>query len=180
MNVADAEVGAPSPGLMPPGGLAAALAALPDPVFIQRAVRDADGTIVELRYAFLNEAAARLLGRPIEEVIGRALSDLFPSVRALGILDTYVCVIDSGSPASFTVPWFQDNGVEGAFWLTAVRFGDGVLVSAKDITDQQQAQRALAETSQRYQMLADNASDVLFPATPASVITWVSPSVTAF
>ena len=180
MNVADAEVGAVSPGAMPPGGLAAALAALPDPVFIQQAVRDADGTIVELRYAFLNEAAARLLGLPIEAVLGQELSRLFPSVRALGIFDTYVSVIDSGSPASFAVPQFQENDVEGAFWLTAVRFGDGVLVSARDITEQQRAQHALAETSQRYRMLADNASDVLIQGTPQSVITWVSSSVTSF
>ena len=180
MNVADAEVGAVSPGPMPPGGLAAALAALPDPVFIQQAVRDADGTIVELRYAFLNEAAARLLGLPLEAVLGRDFSQLFPSVRELGIFDTYVSVIDSGSPASFAVPWFQENDVAGAFWLTAVRFGDGVLVSARDITEQQRAQHALAETSQRYRMLADNASDVLFQASPESVITWVSLSVTAF
>ena len=64
--MADAEVGCePRPDAAGrPGSLTAALAALQDPVFIQRAVRDVDGTIVELRYSFLNEATARLLGLP--------------------------------------------------------------------------------------------------------------------
>jgi PAS domain S-box-containing protein len=125
----------PSPGLASVGELAAALSALPDPVYIMRAVRDPDGMVVELRYVFLNEASARLLARPVEPLVGRGLSEVFPSVRELGIFDRYVAVLDSASPVVFDVPWFRENGVDGSFRLTATRFEDGLLVSASDITD---------------------------------------------
>ena len=115
--------------------LTAALKVLPHPVFILRAVRDPDGTVTELQYVFLNEACAQLLGQPAEPMIGRGLTEVFPSVRKLGIFDRYVAVLDSPSPVLFDVPWFQENGVEGSFRLTASRFDDGLLVSASDITD---------------------------------------------
>jgi len=115
--------------------LAAALTVLAQPVFIMTAVRDPGGTVIELEYVFLNQACARLLGRPVEPLVGRGLTEIFPSVRALGIFDRYVAVIDSPLPVSFDVPRFHDNGVEGSFRLTASRFEDGLLVSASDITD---------------------------------------------
>jgi PAS domain S-box-containing protein len=78
----------------------------------------------------------------------------------------------------FDVPSFQESGVEGSFSVTAVRFGDGVLVSAVDTTEQRKTERALAESSQQYRMLAENASDVVVLTNPDRQATWVSPSVT--
>ena len=120
---------------------ASALAELPDPLFIMSAVRDPDGTVVELTYAFLNEAAARLYGMRVDEVLGHGQCELFPSVRELGIWDTYLAVIESGSPVSFDVPYFNEQGAEGSFRLTAVKFGDGLLISANDTTEQARAQK---------------------------------------
>jgi PAS domain S-box-containing protein len=156
----------------------AALAGMPNPVFIMKAVRDPSGQIVELLYAFLNEAAAQLLGKPIEEVLGHGQCELFPSVRELGLWDAYLGVIESGTPMAFDIPWFQENGVEGSFSVTAVRFGDGVLVSAADTTKQQEAERALTESNRQYRLLAENASDVVVLTNPDRQATWVSPSVT--
>ena len=110
-------------------------------MFIMKAIRDPDGTVVELIYAFLNEAAARLYGMQVDEVLGHGQCELFPSVRELGIWDTYLGVIDSGSRASFEVPYFNEHGVEGSFRLTAVKFGDGLLISANDTTEQVRAQK---------------------------------------
>ncbi|MGV8966906.1 MAG: PAS domain S-box protein [Cellulomonas sp.] len=160
--------------------LAAALAVIPDPIFLLRAVRDADGAIVELTYAFANDAAAQLYGRPVATFVGRGVLELFPSVRELGIFATYLAVIDSNTPASFDVPWFQENGVEGAFWLTAVRFGDGLLVSAHDLTEQRRVERSLAEAGRINVLLAENAADFVLQSTPDGVITWASSSVTSF
>ena len=130
-----------SPELASIGDQACALAELPDPVFIMKAIRDPDGTVVELIYAFLNEAAARLYGMQVDEVLGHGQCELFPSVRELGIWDTYLGVIDSGSRASFGVPYFNEHGVGGSFRLTAVKFGDGLLISANDTTEQVRAQK---------------------------------------
>jgi PAS domain S-box-containing protein len=121
--------------------LVVALATLPDPLFVFKPVRGPDGTVVELTYAFLNEAAARLYGRPIEAILGHGQRELFPSVKEQGIWDSYLAVLESGSPVSFDVPQFRENGVEGSFRLIASRLGDGLLVSATDITRQVKLER---------------------------------------
>jgi PAS domain S-box-containing protein len=168
----------PGQGLASADELAAALEALPHPVFIMKADRDPAGTVRELRYSFLNEASALLLGQPVGPLIGRGLSEVFPSVRELGIFDTYVLAIDSHAPVSFDVPSFQENGVEGSFSLTVTRFGDGLLVSAVDTTEQRKAEQELAKSSRHYRLLAENASDVVVLTNPDREVTWVSPSVT--
>jgi PAS domain S-box-containing protein len=76
------------------------------------------------------------------------------------------------------VPRFQEAGAKGSFSVTATRFGDGVLVSVADTTEQRTAERALAETSRQYRLLAENASDVVLLTNPDRQVTWVSPSVT--
>jgi len=179
MSTQDVSDPTPVQGLASNDEQLAALAALPDPLFVMKAVRDPGGEVVELTYAFVNAAAARLYGMPVEAVVGHGQCELFPSVRELGIFDTYVGVIDSGSPVSFDVPWFQENGVEGSFELTAARLGDGLLVSARGTTGQRQAEIALAETSRRYQLIAENASDVVALSDADGLVQWVSPSVTS-
>jgi len=132
---------ASSPELASTIDKASALVALPIPLFIWKAVRDPDGAVVELVYTFVNEAGARLVNMRVDDVQGHGLCEIFPSVRELGIWDTYVGVIDSGSPTSFDVPYFNESGVEGSFLLTAAKFGDGLLISANDTTEQVKAEK---------------------------------------
>ena len=167
------------PGPPSTGELAAVLAALPDPLFVLRAVRDADGAIVDLQYTYLNESGAKFYGLPTEAVLDRGFCELFPAARDLGIFSAYVSVIETGSPTSFESPPFKQDGAAGSFWRTAVRFGDGILVLVHDITEQRRAEAALAAISRQYRLLAENASDFVIQASPDGVATWVSPSVTA-
>jgi len=112
--VSSRKVSASSPELASTIDKASALVALPIPLFILKAVRDPDGTVVELAYTFVNEAGARLIGWRVDELLGHGLCEVFPSVRELGVWDTYLRVIDSGSPAFLDVPYFNENGVEGS------------------------------------------------------------------
>ena len=174
MNDADPRV--PDP-LLGADELVGALGALPDAVMILSAVRGADGTVLDLQYMYVNEAAARLYGMAREAVLGRGFCELFPSVRELGTFDVYLQVVTSGAPVSFEASPFLKSGTQGSFWRTAVRFGDGVLILVRDITEQRQAEVALARTSRQYQLLAENASDVVMLLSPGWTFDWVSGSV---
>ena len=82
----------PSPGLGSMSEWASALAALPDPVLVFEAVRDSGGTVVELTCTFVNEAASRLYGMSVDEVLGHGVIELFPLIKEAGTWDAYLGV----------------------------------------------------------------------------------------
>ena len=135
MNMRDDSDAAAAPGLASTRELAAALSALPHPVFILKPVRDRGGAVVELQCVFFNQACARLLGRPVEPLVGRGLSEVFSSAGELGIFEKWLEVVESSSPASLDMPWLHEHGAEGSLRLTASRFEDLLLVTASDLSD---------------------------------------------
>jgi PAS domain S-box-containing protein len=153
------EEAAAGPDVASKNEIAAAMEALPDPVFIFKAVRDPGGAVTELLYAFLNLAAAELYKRSADEVMGRGLCELFPSVKEVGIWDTYLRVLGSGAPVSFGAPWLSQDGADGSFRLTASRFGDGLLVSAHDDTEQVKLERERAADRSMLRATVDSLLD---------------------
>ena len=155
-----------------------ALDALQEAFFVFDAIRDGSGAVVDLRYRYVNAAAERMYGQPASAVIGRGLCELFPSVVDLGIFDCYIEPFTTGRSSAMRVPSFDDNGVAGAFDVSASPFGDGVVVVAHDVTAEVRAQALAALASARYQLLAEHASDVVATGRADGTITWVSPAVT--
>jgi len=145
----------------------------PNPVFILAPVRDESGTIVDLEYVFLNDSALRLYRMEFEDLVGRRVLEVFPSYRNNGIFDADALAIETQARVDIDVPWIDENGVQGAFTWQATPHGDGVMAMAVNVT----ATR-LAESEQRYRLLAEAASDVVYTHGMDGVVTWVSPSVT--
>jgi len=132
-----------------------------------------------------NPAAERMFGYSSEEIIGksgRLLNDTdrtreAPAVRAR---------ISAGQHVErFETTLTRKDGTTfpASCTVSPIRDADGVVVGASlighDRTEQVHADRALAETSRQYRLLAENASDLVVLASPDRVITWVSPSVTS-
>jgi PAS domain S-box-containing protein len=53
---------------------------------------------------------------------------------------------------------------------------EGALATMRDVTEQVEAEAALAESERRYRMVAENASDVVLRVALDDTYTWVSPS----
>jgi diguanylate cyclase (GGDEF)-like protein/PAS domain S-box-containing protein len=154
------------------------LDALQESFFIFQAVRDDDGSVADLRYAFVNPAAERLYGLPVSQILGHGLLELFPSVADLGIFDCYTEPLRTGAPSSMRVPSFDENGVKGAFDVVASPFEDGVVVTARDVSDEVATERALAESQSRYRLMVENSPDMVALFDADNTISWVSQSVT--
>jgi signal transduction histidine kinase len=68
---------------------------------------------------------------------------VFPSVRELGIFDTYVHAMQTGSPVKIDVPYFDEKGVAGSFEVVASPTKEGLIIAAVDVSETRQAQEAL-------------------------------------
>ena len=155
---------------------AAITQALNDAVAVWSAVRDEDGTIVDLRYDFVNASAERLVGMDREQLIGKGLLELFPERGQQGVFAQYLEVIETGVPTTIEVPWGRDGDVERVVEVSAVRFGDDrVVVAGREITKHKQTEERLRASEGRYRLLTDFASDGAVQ-TRRGIIEWISPS----
>jgi diguanylate cyclase (GGDEF)-like protein/PAS domain S-box-containing protein len=130
-----------------------------DPVFLMRPLRGPSSVIDDLEYAYVNTAATLLYQRPAAEIIGHTQCELFPSVRALGILDKHIAVFESGTPTELEVPVFDENGVEGSFILEMSRLQDHLLIVARDVTARRKAESSLAEQEEHLRAVLDGTRD---------------------
>jgi signal transduction histidine kinase len=135
-------------GTIRPYQLGAAINASLDAIFVLTTVRDARGRILDFRVADVNVRALRLMGATRAMLVDRSVSELLPAIRTNGFFDDYVRVVETGQPEERVVlmgpPWRHAKW-PGAKYVhrQVIRLGDGVLVTARDVTKQKEAELAL-------------------------------------
>lgn len=106
-----------------------------------RSVRDADGCIIDFTLEYINPAAAKLFGRAVEDMAGRRLLEVIPEHRDSEIFRAYCRVVETGEPHDLEIKSTL-GGQERWLRNMAVKVGDGLAVSASDITERREAQSA--------------------------------------
>jgi hypothetical protein len=133
------------------------------PVAVMTALRNADDTIVDFRYDYVNPAFCRTVGEPAEALLGNALLELYPSHVELGLFDAYCRVVYTGEPFVSDLPWFDERNVQAYLEVRVTRFRDGYLMSGQDVTARrlaEQAQRLLDSTSPPVAAEAPDTSEI--------------------
>ncbi|GAB3508619.1 hypothetical protein GCM10027341_44650 [Spirosoma knui] len=93
-------------------------------------VRDAEKTILDFRFTLANQMTCEMLGMMAEELHGKLLSELNPQLPKIIAFEQYVQVVETGEPVTLEMP--VDNRW---YYVSIVKFGDGVLTSSFDITE---------------------------------------------
>jgi len=161
-----------------PVQLCAVQEALLDPSLILRAKRRPEGVVVDFVCEEANEAACEELEVPRADLIGARLTETLTGALGAFLFDQCVEAVDSGEPLSFAD--MRTPGPTGAiahYDIRAVAVGDRVCFSWREVSDRIRTQEALAESRNRFRLLAENASDVVVLVGPEGVVEWVSPSV---
>ena len=113
-----------------------------DPLVVARAIRDADGAIVDFENTFANEPALDTVGPTVARQ-GAKLSDLPPDL-AEARTRTWASIVDTGEPVEYETSFPHARTGEALDILARVtKVGDGVAVAFRDISSAKRLQRAL-------------------------------------
>ncbi|MDQ3128401.1 MAG: PAS domain S-box protein, partial [Chloroflexota bacterium] len=156
-----------------------------DPFAILTAIRDAAGMIVDFELTFVNEPLARLFGWTSEPARGGALLTRLPAHASNGLFNAYCAVVESGQPYVHDELIYEDDLESGshvrlALDLRVVRLGDGVALTGREISAYLASQAALADSEERFRLLAERSRDVIFKfrSSPDFAFEYISPSIT--
>jgi signal transduction histidine kinase len=114
------------------------------------AIRDHNNNekIIDFRFLMANQACVGIVGRPINQLIGRTLLRVFPGNQDSGLFDAYCRTTETGEPFR-TETYYNYDGLD--FWLTisAQKLGDGFVVTFNDVSVfrrlQQQLENSVAD-----------------------------------
>ncbi|HEV2541444.1 MAG TPA: HWE histidine kinase domain-containing protein [Methylobacterium sp.] len=132
-----------------------------DMIQVFKAVRDASGEIVDFQWLLNNHTSESRYG----EVSGQSLLERNPGVVQEGIFDTFKRVTETGQPATAERRYVHEQ-FDGWFFQCAVKLGDGVATTTKEISAWKAAQEevlrlrdeiaqaALYESEERFRALA--------------------------
>lgn len=158
--------------------LRAVMETLLDPLQIFEAVRDHAGRLVDVRCTQVNEACVRYLGQARAELEGMQLRENARG-EAMEVMFAWCRhVFTTGEPLILdAVGLTVDTGMLRRYDVRAVRVGDLVSLTYRDVTERVAAAQLIAEAKEHYRLVAENASEMVFQSDPAGRIEWVSPSV---
>jgi PAS domain S-box-containing protein len=131
---------------------------------LQAVLRSASDAIfakdLECRYLLINESGARVLGQPIDSILGRTNHDILPPGIAATLEASDRQVLQSGQRCEFDVP-LMVSGQRRHFFLRKEPIRDesgrltGLLGVARDMTRQVEAEESLRRLSGRFLRLQD-------------------------
>jgi PAS domain S-box-containing protein len=130
-------------------------------------VRDEAGRIVDFAWTYANPAAAALIDRPVDALLGQRVRDVLPHAwDEPGFFERYVQVSEQGITAEFET---QSSGRVPARWLHVILspLDDSVVVWFADVTQRREQQQALQDADRRKdQFLATLAHELRNPLAP--------------
>jgi diguanylate cyclase (GGDEF)-like protein len=114
-----------------------------DAYFLMDAVRDRRGRVTDFRIRYMNPSGEVLVSRPQELVIGRTLRELLPDEQSRYFIERYARIVSTGE--SLSEQFRMSPTDPAALWIghQAVKLGDGVSVTARDITELKNVERQL-------------------------------------
>jgi signal transduction histidine kinase/ActR/RegA family two-component response regulator len=142
-------------------------------------VRDAAGNIDDLRWQYLNSAAAHLLGHEVPELVGRAVREVLPGAwDEPGVLSQYVMALEKDATVEFE--FRSTHASEGWFHVIASPCEGGLAVWFTDVTERKFHEQTLREADRRKdEFLATLAHELRNPLAPIRQATMIARSAAA-
>lgn len=152
-----------------------------DPQVFLAAVRDDSGEVVDFAGFEANPAALEFLGWDAAQFASARVSTTFPPREGSRLRAWLISALSGGQVLvtdDLAANW-PPAGPERRLDLRATAVGDLISLSWRDVTERTRWVRDLADAQRHYQLLAENASDMVALTDVDVVVRWFSPSVSA-
>ena len=142
--------------------------------------------VVDLRgnVSEVNDAVTRMTGYSKQELLqGKMLDYVVPEYRDLTVQGITRAITDGRTRGKVEFPITVAGGrtIEIEASAALLRDGQGnpigLIGTVRDVTERKRADRALRESEERYRLLAENVSDVIWTMNMNLEFTYISPSV---
>jgi two-component system, cell cycle sensor histidine kinase and response regulator CckA len=137
----------------------------------------ADGT-----YRYVNNAFAKGVGKPLDEIIGRKIWDVFEKDEADKRFVLVKKVFTTGKTEEIEVRVPLPSG--DTYYLTTLKpilndfdAVETVICTSKNITERIHAEKALRKSEEKYRDLVENINEIIFSVDKSGLLTYVSPAV---
>lgn len=116
--------------------LIAAAESSADSVILYDSVYDVTGELRDFKFIFLNGNAERMLGMHRDQVLGKNLYEVFPSIRTSNLFDRHKRVAETGEPAliEVTSSVFHPESNSGRYQIQVVQLSNGIATTITDVT----------------------------------------------
>ena len=109
-----------------------------------------------------NPEAERLESVPKKDMIGKKLTEVFPGVKELGLLEVMRQTAADGKPRTLTSAYYKDDKRRGWRENTVCRLPDGQLTAVyRDTTEMEEAHLVLRESEERYRAVAEYSNNAI-------------------
>ncbi len=152
----------------------------PDPQVLLEAVHDTSGRVVDMIYRDLNPSACTHLLRGRAQLLDTSLLQHLPALATSGLFARYAHCADTGEPLILDdVEFFSEvRNSQRRFDLRAAQARPGLIsLTWRDVTDRFETARRIAESEERFRLLAENVGDVVSRLTDDAQILWTSNAV---
>jgi PAS domain S-box-containing protein len=142
--------------------------------------------IVDFRWTYANPAADRMAPAGYENLAGRRVLETFPNETGAEMIARFKGILSGQAPEEIVV----QREIDGrSHWVrsSAVRLGDGLAVSFRDVTRQHEAEAAMREAEavarrgrDEFRQIANAAPVLIWMSGPEQTASWFNDSWLAF
>ena len=125
------------------------------------------------RFTFLNAASETLLRRAPSDLRGKSIWAEFPEAIGERCEEVYRRVMETGGTETFT-EYFQP--LDTWFQVAAHRAPNWLVVHFRDASNRLEKERELKKQEERFRLIADTVSDVLWDFDVETNALWITPS----
>jgi PAS domain S-box-containing protein len=140
------------------------------------ALRDDDGEVVDMMFTDLNPRAEQLFDLTAASTIGARATEVFPAPITTSFITKFAAVIATGQPLEEELP-IDSQRMPQIQWMRmqVVAHGDGVVVTARDISQRKRDEERLRRSEARLNMALEAAQDALWDWSLAEKQVYISP-----